>query len=87
MRRAVHDHRFPPRLIPAVSHIADLAEKLAWDIHVASDNGDEIGRRTPWELFDETAAGEALRVVEEAVAVARGLLEEAASRDSRTGNG
>ncbi len=87
LRRAVHEHRFSPPIIPAVSRLADLAEKLAWDIHVASDYGDEIGRRTPWELFDEAAAQEALRVAEEAVAVARGLLEEAASRDSHTGNG
>jgi len=71
LRRAVHEHRFSPPLIPAVSRLADLAEKLAWDIHVASDYGDEIGRRTPWELFDETAAGEALCVAEEAVAIAR----------------
>jgi len=35
--------------------LTDLAEKLAWDIQVASDYGDEIGRRSPRELFDEAA--------------------------------
>ncbi len=55
LRRAVHDHRFSPSFIPAVVRLADLAEKLAWDIQVASDYGDEIGRRSPWELFDEAA--------------------------------
>jgi len=86
LRRAVHDHRFSPSLMPLVSRLADLAEQLAWDIHVASDCGDEIGRRIPWELFDEAAARQALRVAEEAVAVARRLVEEVPSRDMPHGN-
>ncbi len=76
LRQLVQDHRFSPSLLTRVLRLADLADQLAWDVHVASDYGDEIGRRTPWELFDEAAAGEALRVAEEAVAVARRLVEE-----------
>ena len=40
-----------------------------------SDYGDEETRQTPWELFDESRAKEALALAEEAVSLARQILE------------
>ncbi len=86
LRRAVHDHRFSPSFISAATCLANLADKLAWDIQVASDYGDEIGRRTPWDFFDQDATQEALRVAEEAVAIGRRLVEDALSSGIGNGN-
>ncbi len=75
LRQALREARFPSTDMPRVSRLVELSEELGWDVHVASDYGDEVGRRTPWELFDEIAAREALRVAEEAITVARHIIE------------
>lgn len=41
-----------------------------------SDYGDEIGGRTPWELFDETDALEALKMAEEVIELAQSVIQE-----------
>lgn len=43
---------------------------LGHDVHVQTDYGDEVGGRTPWELFDESDARQSLSVAEEAVGLA-----------------
>ena len=43
----------------------------SFDIHVQTDYGDEFQGLTPWELFDEQEAHEALAVAEEAVSLAQ----------------
>lgn len=58
-RQAVQDARFSSLLAPRVASLAELTEHLPWDVHVASDYGDELGRHTPWELFDEPSARDA----------------------------
>lgn len=75
LRRALREARFPSTRADLVSQLTQLTEELGWDVHVASDYGDEAGRRTPWELFDEVAARQALGVAEEAIAVARQIVE------------
>ncbi len=47
----------------------DGAQLLGPDIHVQTDYGHEVEGRTPWELFDEADAGQALAVAEEAVSL------------------
>jgi hypothetical protein len=42
---------------------------------VKSDYGDEETLQTPWELFDEGRATEALALAEESVGLARQILE------------
>lgn len=74
LRRAMAADRFPQSILPHVERLAELAEQLGWDIHMASDYGDEATRRTPWELFDESYARQALAHAEEAVALVRSIV-------------
>jgi hypothetical protein len=64
---------FPVEISPLVERLAECAEFLAPDIHVQSDYGDEAGGWTPWELFDQDSARQALDIAEEAAELARQL--------------
>jgi hypothetical protein len=46
-----------------------------------------MGGLTPWELFDEADANQALKMAEEAVALAEAIIQEITSQtdDSRAG--
>lgn len=68
------------RLFPEVVHkqiedIAKCAELLGANVHIASDYGDEASWRTPWELFDEADARQALGLAEKAITLARKVIE------------
>jgi HEPN domain-containing protein len=71
LRQALADGRFPTAYQGAVQRLAECAEILGFDIHVQTDYGDEFQGRTPWELFDEQEANEALAIAEEAVNLAQ----------------
>jgi hypothetical protein len=61
-----------------VQCLAEHAEMLGADIHVQTDYGDEMGGRTPWELFDEEDAHQALARAEEAVSLAQAVVQRVA---------
>ena len=63
------DTSFPERL-------AECAEQLGFDVHIQTDYGDETGRLTPWELFDEEDAREAQILAQEAVDLADTIIRE-----------
>jgi HEPN domain-containing protein len=75
LRRALADNRFPQETRMNVEQIAECAELLGQDIHVGSDYGDETGWQTPWELFDESDARQALNSAESAVTLAKELVD------------
>lgn len=58
-----------------VKRLAQLAELLGFDVHMQTDYGDEMGGRTPWELFDESDARQALAMAEEAVKLAQEIIQ------------
>jgi HEPN domain-containing protein len=76
LRRAIEDKLFRLAARPTVERLAELAEQLGWDIHIASDYGDEAERRSPWELFDESYAQRAITIATEAVTLSRRVVEE-----------
>ncbi|MBU0491726.1 MAG: HEPN domain-containing protein [Chloroflexi bacterium] len=76
LRQAVSDGVFAAPHHERVQRLAELAEVLGHDVHVQTDYGDEMGGRTPWELFDETDARQALAMAEEAVRRAEALIQE-----------
>jgi len=49
---------------------------MAFDVHIQTDYGDETGRLTPWELFDEEDAREAQILAQEAVDLADTIIRE-----------
>jgi len=71
LQTALDERRFPSSMRASVERLTECARELGPGVHIRSDYGDEGTRRTPWELFDETAAGEALALAEEAIALAR----------------
>jgi len=75
LRQALDANRFSPARAPSVTRLAELTAELGWTVHAASDYGDEDGRLTPWEIFDERAAKQALGVAEEADSIAQGIVE------------
>ena len=60
-----------------VRQLASYAEQLGPEIHVQSDYGDEAGGRTPWELFADDDARQALTIAEKAVSLAKQIIQSA----------
>lgn len=76
IRRLLDEGRFEAAFSQRLERLAELSEYLGPDIHVQTDYGDEVGGRTPWELFDEADARQALAIAEEAVTFAGQLIGE-----------
>ena len=76
LRQALHDGTLTVSDPGKVERLAELAELLGFDIHVQTDYGDEMGGRTPWELFDEADARQAFAMAKEAVHLAQEIIAE-----------
>jgi HEPN domain-containing protein len=74
LRRVLSSDAFPSALQPLVERLAQCAAKLGWSVHVETDYGDSSTMQTPWELFDEGDARQALALAEEAVRLASELI-------------
>lgn len=75
LHQALDRSEFDPSLRESVARLIECAERLGPEVHAQSDYGDEMGWRTPWELFDESAAQQALGVAEEAVRLASEIVQ------------
>jgi len=75
LRQALDEGRFGVAHHAALERLAECAEFLGFDIHVQTDYGDEFQGLTPWELFNAEEAGEALATAEEAIKLARTLVQ------------
>ena len=71
LREAIQQQQFPASERDPVERLAEIAETLGVDIHIQTDYGDETGNLTPWELFSEDDARQALLLADEAVALAQ----------------
>jgi len=74
LRRVLSGGAYPSLLEPRVMRIAECAAKLGWGVHVETDYGDYGTMQTPWELFGEADARNALALAEEAVRLAGELV-------------
>ena len=72
---ALKERHFPQAIDAQVRRIAECAEHLGSEVHLESAYGDEATRRTPWEIFDEKKARDALQFAEETVALAKQVAE------------
>lgn len=73
LRKVLSSGAYPSSVAPLVERVAECAARLGWSVHVETDYGDHISMQTPWELFDETDARQALALAEEAVRLAEEL--------------
>mgnify|MGYP000198848194 CR=1 FL=1 len=76
LQQALRDGRLAISAPERVERLAELAGLLGFDVHVQTDYGDEMAGHTPWELFGETDARQALAMAEEAVSLAREIVQE-----------
>lgn len=76
LREALESDRFVAIQRERVRQLAEKAEMLGHDVHVQTDYGDEVGGRTPWELFGETDARQSMSLAEEAVDLAEAVVRE-----------
>lgn len=75
LRQALGRGDYPPGMRERIERLAECSELLGSDVHIQSDYGDEAGGQTPWDLFDQDAAGQSLRLASEAVRLAHALTE------------
>jgi HEPN domain-containing protein len=80
LRDALQQNLFPAAVRGQVERLAECAEFLGPEVHIKSDYGDEEARRTPWELFTEVDARQALSLAEEAVSLAARMVERGLER-------
>ena len=59
----------------AVVALCACADELGPEQHVRSDYGEEASFQTPWDLFGEDDARRSLTVAEQALALARSILD------------
>ena len=76
LQRAVEERRFPEAARASVEKLAECARLLGPSVHVESDYGDDTTWRTPWEIFGQTDAEQAIRVAEEALGLASQLIPQ-----------
>lgn len=75
LRESVDAGLFADDAAPLVRRLAECAEELGYDIHIQTDYGDETAGATPWELFGEEDAREAIALARESVALAEKLIQ------------
>ena len=77
LTKALQQGLFPDAMRAAVQRLAELNASLGSDVHMRVVYGDEQARLTPRQLFGEADARQALASAEEAVRLARQVLEAA----------
>jgi HEPN domain-containing protein len=75
LSQALDDGLFHEELTQDVDALIDCAQTLGRDVHIQTDYGDEVGGRTPWELFGENDASEALELARQATGLASHIVE------------
>jgi HEPN domain-containing protein len=76
LRENLSKVHFPADIAEKVKRLAECAEQLGFDVHIQTDYGDETGRLTPWDLFDEKDARQAQSLAKETVDLAETIIRE-----------
>ncbi|MDW8234594.1 MAG: nucleotidyltransferase domain-containing protein [Roseiflexaceae bacterium] len=81
LREALARQRFPSEATADIERLATIADTLGMEVHIKTDYGAEEQNLTPWDLFDESQAREALTLAEEALAIAQRLVQQFTAGD------
>jgi HEPN domain-containing protein len=76
LRETLSKGHFSAEISEKVERLAECAEQLGFDVHIQTDYGDETGRLTPWDLFDEKDAHQAQSLAQESVDLADTIIRE-----------
>lgn len=76
LRETLTKGYFSADIAEKIEHLAECAEQLGFDVHIQTDYGDETGRLTPWDLFDEEDARQAQSLAQESVDLAETIIRE-----------
>ena len=74
IRKLLESNSFPAGIRSRVERLVECAEVLGPQVHIQSDYGDDESMKTPWQLFDQSAAQQALNLAEEAVRLAKEII-------------
>jgi HEPN domain-containing protein len=75
LRKALAENLFPPSIRNRITRLAEYAQTLGPDIHIQSDYGKQESGLTPWQIFGEQDAKKALKTAEEALQIAREVVQ------------
>jgi HEPN domain-containing protein len=75
LREAVEKNLFPSKYHSSILRLAEISELLGFDVHVRTDYGDEVGGKTPWELFNDEDARFSVHLADEALEIAIEVVE------------
>jgi HEPN domain-containing protein len=59
-----------------LSSLREIGQQLGFEAHIRTDYGDEARYQTPWELFGEDSAKEALGLAQKATDLASRIIEK-----------
>lgn len=59
------------KLIDDIGYLIPLLDKLGFEEHLKTDYGDEDTYKSPWDLFNEDDAAEALEIARKSVGIAK----------------
>ncbi|MDD4651305.1 MAG: HEPN domain-containing protein [Methanothrix sp.] len=76
LRDTLSKGHFSADIAEKIERLAESAEQLGFDVHIQTDYGDETGRLTPWDLFDENDARQAQSLAQESVDLADAIVRE-----------
>ena len=69
------ESRDTPKMATLLAELVECAAMLGRDVHIRTDYGDELRRITPWALFSQEDAEQALAHARRAVSLAETILD------------
>lgn len=72
----VDEHGFKEEMAKKIERLAENARVLGFEEHIRTDYGDELGYRTPWEIYNLTHAEKALSLAKDSFKLAAQIIEE-----------
>lgn len=76
LRQLTAEKPLPNLPAAKIIRLAEIAELLGPEVHIQTDYGDETEGLTPWDLFDEEDARQALTLAEEAATLAQTIAQK-----------